>query len=206
MAATAPLFNAAQLTSFFEGLDFMALSNRTRLQLAHEGITVPDDFFDFDAEGLKGIFLNLLKPPKVPAAGKAALAAGCLPKIMAYEVSAKSTMRLKGAQKIVKFYENVGRDLDPQNMTWLVIKRFLEQWKALMERKKEDFGLPPKLTKHHPVHKWMELMYCTLDRKWEFIMLPSHMWFGPGQSCPPFPLLFRWANHTLNNMDQSRVI
>jgi hypothetical protein len=35
-------------------------------------------------------------------------------------------------------------------MTWLVIKRFLEQWKALMERKKEDFGLPPKLTKHHP--------------------------------------------------------
>ena len=37
--AAAPLFDAAQLTSFFEGPDFMALTNRTRLQLAHEGIT-----------------------------------------------------------------------------------------------------------------------------------------------------------------------
>jgi hypothetical protein len=123
---------------------------------------------------------------------------------MAYEVSAKSKMRLKGAQKIVKFYENLGRDLNPQNMTWLVIKRFLEQWNALMERKKEDFGLPPKLTKHHPIHKWMESM--VLYRSWEFVMLPSHMWFGPWQSCQPFPLLFRRANHTLKNMDQSRVI
>ena len=68
MAAAAPLFDAAQLTSFFEGPDFMGLSNRMRLQLAHEGITVRDDFKDYDAEGLKGIFLNLLKPPKVPAA------------------------------------------------------------------------------------------------------------------------------------------
>ena len=41
-------------------------------------------------------------------------------------------MRLKGAQKIAKFYENVVRDLDPQNMTWLVIKRFLEE--VLVER------------------------------------------------------------------------
>ncbi len=153
MAAAAPLFDAAQITIFFKGADFMALSRCTRLQLAHEGITVPDDFIDFDAEGLKGIFLNLLKPPKVPAAGAVALATGCLWKIMAYKVSAKSKMRLKGALKIAKFYENVRRNLDPQNMTWLVIKRFLEQWKALMERKKEDFGPPPKLIKHYPVHK-----------------------------------------------------
>jgi hypothetical protein len=117
MAAAAPLFDAAQLTLFFEGADFMALSNHMRLQLVHEGITVPDDFNDFDAEGLKGLFLNLLKPPKVSAAGAVALAAGHLHKIMAYEVSAKSKMRLKGALKIAKFYENVGRDLDPQNMT-----------------------------------------------------------------------------------------
>jgi hypothetical protein len=143
----------------------MALSNHTRLQLAHEGITVPDDFIDFDTEGLEGIFLNLLKPPKVPATGAATLAAGRLREIMAYEVSAKSKMRLKGAQNIVKFYENVGHDLDPQNMTWLVIKRFLEQWKALMEHKKEDFGPPPKLTKHHPVHKWMESMVLYLGQK-----------------------------------------
>ena len=104
MAAAAPLFDAAQITIFFKGADFMALSRCTRLQLAHEGITVPDDFIDFDAEGLKGIFLNLLKPPKVPAASAIALAAGCLCKIMAYKVLAKSKMRLKGALKIEKFY------------------------------------------------------------------------------------------------------
>ena len=143
----------------------MALSNCTRLQLAHEGITVPDDFIDFDAEGLEGIFLNLLKPPKVPAASAAALAVGRLRKIMAYEVLAKSKMCLKGAQKIAKFYENVGRNLDPQNMTWLVIKHFLEQWKALIEHKKEYFGLPPKLTKHYPVHKLIESMVLNLEQK-----------------------------------------
>ena len=106
--AAAPLFDAAQLTSFFEGPDFMALTNRTRLQLTHEGITVPDDFIDFDVEGLEGIFLNLLKLPKVSAAGAAALAAGRLCEIMAYEVSAKSKMCLKGSQKIAKSMRTLG--------------------------------------------------------------------------------------------------
>jgi hypothetical protein len=104
MATAAPLIDAAQLMLFFEGADFMALSLCMPLQLVHEGITVPDNFIDFDAEGVKGIFLNLLKPPKVPAASAVALAAGCLCKIMAYKVLAKSKMRLKGALKIGKFY------------------------------------------------------------------------------------------------------
>ena len=103
MAAAAPLFDVAQLTSFFKGPDFMALLNRTCLQLTHEGITVPDDFIDSDTEGLEGIFLNLLKPPKVPAASAAALAASCLCGFMAYKASAKSKMHLKGTQKTVKF-------------------------------------------------------------------------------------------------------
>ena len=58
-----------------------------------------------------------------------------------------------------------GVTLTLQNMTWLVIKHFLEQWKVLMERKKEDFGLPPKLTKHYPVHKWIESMVLNLEQK-----------------------------------------
>ncbi len=61
MAAAAPLFNPAQLALFFEGADFMALSNCTRLQLEHEGITVPDDFIDFDAKGLNGILLGKIR-------------------------------------------------------------------------------------------------------------------------------------------------
>jgi hypothetical protein len=162
MAAT--LFDAAALTLFFEDVNNMGLSNRTRLQLAHEGIAVPDDFKEFGEEGLSAIFLNLYKPLKVPVAGPAAIATGRLRKIPAFEVSAKSKMRLKGAILIAKFYDNVGHPLDPDNMLWIVIKQFLEQWKALMERKKADHGPPPKLTKNQAVHKWVDLFILYLSQ------------------------------------------
>ena len=71
-------FDAAALTVFFEDAGNMGLSNRTRLQLAHEGIGIadPKDFKEFNEDGLNAIFSNLYKPPKIPAAGAAALAAG----------------------------------------------------------------------------------------------------------------------------------
>jgi hypothetical protein len=164
--AIAPvLFNPANLTLFFEGADAMALSNCTHLRLAIERIFVPNNFNNFDDNGLDAIFTNLVKPPKVAAIWLADCNAGLLLEIMAFEVSAKSKMRLKGAMKIAKFYENIDRPLDPDNMTWVVIKHFLEQWKALMERKKEDIGLPPKLTKSSPVHKWLELISLYLGKK-----------------------------------------
>ena len=141
------LFDAAALDVFFEDAGSMGLSNRTRLQLAYEGIADLKDFKEFDDDGLDAIFSNLYKPPKVPATGAAAIAVGRLREIQAYKVSAKSKMRLKGAMIIVKFYDDVGRPLDPDNMAWPVIKRFLEQWKALMERKKAEIGVPPKITK-----------------------------------------------------------
>jgi hypothetical protein len=119
--ATPALFNAAALTAFFENANAMSLSNRTCLQLASEGILTPDNVKDFDDDGLEAIFLNLAKPPKVSGVGAR------LVEVRAYEVSAKSKMCLKGALKIVKFYENINRDLDPENMMWLVIKRFLDQ-------------------------------------------------------------------------------
>jgi hypothetical protein len=50
-------------------------------------------------------------------------------------------------------------------MMWMVIKRFLDQWKALTERKKEDHGLAPKLTKSCPVHKWLESFHFHLGKK-----------------------------------------
>jgi hypothetical protein len=74
-------------------------------------------------------------------------------------------MRLKGALLIAKFYENIERPCDPQNMTWPIIKLFLEQWKALMEPKTKDHGLLPKLTKNYPVCKWLESMVIYLDWK-----------------------------------------
>jgi hypothetical protein len=46
MAAT--LLDAAALTLFFEDANNMGLSNFTCLQLAVEGITVPEDFKEFE--------------------------------------------------------------------------------------------------------------------------------------------------------------
>jgi hypothetical protein len=157
MAAT--LFNTVALTLFFKDVNSMRLSNCTCLQLAHKGIAVPEKFKEFDKEGLSTIFSNLYKPPKVPMADAAAIAAEQLGNIPAFEVSAKSKMRLK---LIVKFYDNVGCPLDPDNMSQIVIMRFLKQWKALMERKKADHGAPPKLTKNHAVHKWVDLFILYL--------------------------------------------
>jgi hypothetical protein len=155
------LFNPATLTLFFKGADAMALSNHTHLRLAIEGSLVPNDFNDFDDNGLDAIFTNLAKFPKVETTCPADCQAGRL----LDEDSAKSKMRLKGAMKIAKFDKNIDWTLDPDNMTWVVIKRFLEQWKALMEHKMEDVSLPPKLTKSSPVHKWLESMGLYLGKK-----------------------------------------
>jgi hypothetical protein len=162
--AAAPFFDAAALTLFFEDAGSMGLSNCTRLQLAHEGIAVPKDFKEFNEEGLSAIFLNLYKPPKMPVPGAAAIAPGQLHEIPAFEVSAKSKMRLKRAMLIAKFYDDVCPPLVPDNMSWITIKQFLEQWKALMERKKADHGPPPKLTKNQAVHKWVDLFILYLSQ------------------------------------------
>ncbi len=88
----APLFNATALTFFFEDAGSMGLTNRTRMQLGVKGILEPKDFKEFNKDRMKTIFANFFKPPKVPAAGVAAIAAGCLHEIQAFEVSAKSKM------------------------------------------------------------------------------------------------------------------
>jgi hypothetical protein len=161
----AHLFDDAALTLFFEDANNMGLSYRTCQQLAVEGITVPEEFKEFDDEGMKAIFTNLLKPPKVPMSGATVRVAGTLHEIQAYEVSAKSKMWLNGAMLIAKFYDDVRRPLDPNNMSLPIIKRFLEQWKALMERKKADHSQPPKLTKNQAIHKWVDLFVLHLSQK-----------------------------------------
>ncbi len=162
--AAAPIFDAATLTLFLEDAGRIGFSNGTCLQLTHEGIAVPKDFKEFDKEGLSVIFLNLYKPPKVPTPGAAVIAAGQLREISAFEVSAKSKMRLKRAMLIAKFYNNVGCPLDPDNMLRIVIKHFLEQWKALMDRKRADCGPPQKFTKNQAVHKWVDLFILYLSQ------------------------------------------
>ena len=57
---------------------------------------------------------------------------------------------------MVLYYILVGRPMEAADMMWLVIKNFVEQWKALMEKKKADIDIPPKLTKDKLVYKWLE--------------------------------------------------
>jgi hypothetical protein len=148
-------FNPSTIALFFMDAVFMCLMPCIAGTLSAEGIAAPSDLLEFNKEGLKAIFCNLRKPAKVLRDG-AAGARGELCKIKAYELSAKSQMHLFIVVKVATFYEDIRRDLDPGNMSWVVIKRFHEQYKALMERKKSDSSTAPKLTKGIPTHKWLE--------------------------------------------------
>jgi hypothetical protein len=51
----AQLFDAVALTLFFEDANNMGLSHHTCPQLAVEGITEPEDFKEFDNDGMRAI-------------------------------------------------------------------------------------------------------------------------------------------------------
>ncbi len=126
-------FNAAQLTAFWTSPDQMELSACTRTQMDTEGLVTPADFEDFSEKSdLDALVKLLLKPAKVSDG-----ACGSLREVESYAIPAKSQIRIDGARKMVLYYILVRP----------VIKNFVEQWKALMEKKKADIGLPPKLTK-----------------------------------------------------------
>ena len=159
------VFTAAQLTVFWTSNIAMGLSARTRSQLELEGIETPDDLVEFNEKCLEKIFKNMANPAKVPLTGAANIAAGKLKEVVAYLMSGKSKMRIEGAMKIAKFYKTIGRPLDPDNMSWIVIKNFLKQHNALKDRKSTDDTTIPKITKNFAVHHWLEAFYIFLGRK-----------------------------------------
>ena len=147
-------FTAADLDAFWTDPAQMGIPARTRAQMALEGLVIPADFEDFsEKEDLEALIKLLLKPPKVPHGMH-----GVLREVASYLVSAKSQIRIDGARMLVLYYNKVNRTLEPADMQWPVIKNFVEQWKALMEKKKADIGIPPKLTREKQVYKWLEQM------------------------------------------------
>ncbi len=65
-----------------------------------------------------------------------------------------------------KFYNNISRALDPDDMLWAVITCFDKQHKALMARKVGDSTyVPPKLTKNFSTYKWLESFVLYLCQK-----------------------------------------
>ena len=157
------MLTAIQLTAFWTDTDQMGLTSRTRKQMAAEGLTTPDDFEDFPAKGdLEGLFKLLLKPAKeMSGTGTTAT----LKEVAAYVIPAKSQIRLQGVRKIVAYYEKVGRTITASDVMWPVVKNYVEQHKALMEKKEADVGLPPKLTKDKLVYKWLESLQQYLSDK-----------------------------------------
>ena len=155
-------FTIAQLTAFWTSPAQMGLTARTRVQMAAEGLATPDDFEDFpEKEDLEGIFKQLLKPAKTPGLG-----ANALPQEVAtFVIPAKSMIRLQGVRIIVLYYKMVGRTIEPGDLLWPVVKNFVEQWKALMEKKDADVGQPPRLTKDKLVYKWLESFQQHLSEK-----------------------------------------
>jgi hypothetical protein len=125
---------ATKIATFFTDAANMGLTLRTTGAFAAEGIATPADLAEFNKEGMASIFCNLCKHLKVLRAGVAG-ACGKLQEVIAYKLLAKLQIRLTIAAQAARFYEDTGRELDSANMLWRVIKRFDEQFKALMARK-----------------------------------------------------------------------
>ena len=157
------VLTAAQLTAFWTNGAQMGLSARTRAQIAAEGLVTPDDFVDFNEEtDLDGLFKILLKPPKVmTGVGAAAV----LTEVAAYVIPAKTMIRMHGVRLIMAYYRMVGRVVVADDLFWPVVKSFVEQWTALLEKKKADVGQAPKLTKDRVIYKWLESFQQYLSDK-----------------------------------------
>ena len=146
-------FTVAQLSAFWKSPAKMGLTARTHVQMAAEGLTTPDDFEDFPKkDNLEGLFKKLLKPAKIPGVG-----ANALPQeIATFVIPAKLMIRLHGVRIIVLYYKMVGRTIEPGDLLWSAVKNFVEQWKALTEKKDAEVKQPPRLTKEKLVYKWLE--------------------------------------------------
>ena len=88
----------------------MGLSAHTRIAIAAKGMVVPDDLSEFTKDGLKTVFQNLRKLPKILVihtnAGMLIANHPHIPiKVQLYVVSAKSKMRLLVALKFLRYYE-----------------------------------------------------------------------------------------------------
>jgi hypothetical protein len=147
------VFTNAQTTAFFEAIDQMGLTAPTRDQLQTEGLITVGDLEEFDVDDLKQIAANLRRPSgRVP---HPTIAGETIPTPL-FEFGAKSLNRLTAASDIVRYYQATGRSLSHTNMHWDVIKIYIEHWKSLKARKKDDKPEVPKITRGLPVVKWTE--------------------------------------------------
>jgi hypothetical protein len=159
------VLTGAQTTAFFEALDQMSIPNATVMQLQNEGISNVDDLIDFDKDTLQQVADNLRRPGGRIQDPTPGAAEGATIPTPPFVFGAKSQKRLLAACNIVRYYEETGRPLTTANIQWnTVIKNFIEQWKALKDRKKGDIPEVPKITKALPIIKWTQAFADFLHR------------------------------------------
>jgi hypothetical protein len=151
----------AQVTAFFQDADQMAIPARTRVQLATEGITHPDDLFEFKKDGLKQIAENMRRPtgriPDPNAGQPGGPPAGATIPTPPFVLGAKSLQRLIAASDIVRYYAACNRPLTATNLQWVpVVRTFQANWEALTAKADKDVPETPKITKALGVMKWSE--------------------------------------------------
>ncbi len=78
-------------------------------------------------------------------------------------VPAKSQMCIYTSALAVKYYVATARELDPDNMPWVIVQCSHEEWKAIVE-KKIDVSDAPKLTKGLVVYKWLKSVHNHLNQ------------------------------------------
>jgi len=79
----------------------MGLSDRTRVKMETEGLTLPEDFADFsEKEDLDALYRTLLKPAKTTVG---AGANARLREVAQYEIPTRSQIRLHVAPKMMVY-------------------------------------------------------------------------------------------------------
>ena len=151
------VLTANQVSAFFEDQAQLGIPHATRIQLQQEGILTVEDLAEFEDDAIKQIAENLRRPTgRVPDPTPGAAVGATIP-TPPFEFGAKSQKRFKAAAKLLRYYETVGRDVTAVNVRWdPTIKRFIEHWQALCDRKKGDTPETPKITRALPVTKWTE--------------------------------------------------
>ena len=101
------MLTAAQTTAFFENDDQMGIPHATVVQLEDEGLSLPEDLTEFDAEAIKEIAANLRRPTgRIPDPNPGAAEGATIPQ-PPFVFGAKSQQRLKAAAKLTRYYETV---------------------------------------------------------------------------------------------------
>jgi hypothetical protein len=159
------VFTAHQVTAFFEDADQMAVSHRTRLQLAHQGLAHPSDLEMLDSDAITKLAKLLDKPNGRIQNPDANAAIGDMIPTPSYELSLVSWVRLEQAAELVRYYVICGRALTAANMQWEpIIKTNHLYWKSVAKHQKDAPPVLPKITKALPIMAWQESFDMHLSR------------------------------------------